>query len=355
MGASPDTEPSSEPGGASPLPDPAPPAPGPRPPVPLKVGILGAGRRGTALAQAAARLPDVTIVAVGDVEHARAAALAEPWGATVYSLWQSMLIFERLDALFIASPSSVHAEQTLTALDQGMHVYVERPPALDLALAERVGEAAAAKERIVHVGFQHRYSGLVEPWYQALDGRDIALVHAHLYCGLPEGGAAGQGTADGGPLLGEALHLLDLCRFLVDDVTSVAAHDGHGLWRDRPDWRGPDSSAVSLQFASGAAGTLAATRGMPLAIPGHLALDVVADGPLLLRFTGQELQVVEESGVRSWALEEPPDFAAVAAFLEAVRTGDRSGLRVPYDDALRTLRLALACRDSAESGTLLRL
>ena len=138
-------------------------------------------------------------------------------------------------------------------------------------------------------------------------------------------------------------------------MTSVAAHEGRGLWRDRPEWQGPDSAAVSLQFASGAAGTLTATRAMPLKIPGHLALDVVADGPLLLRFTGEALQVVEESGVRSWAVEEPPDFAAVAAFLEAVRSGDRSPLRVPYDDAVQTLRLALACRDAAARGAVVPL
>lgn len=324
-------------------------------PAPVRLGVLGAGRRGTALAQAAARVPGASIVAVGDDDVLRAAELAEVWDATSYSIWQSMLIFEQLDAIIIATPSAVHAEQVLTAVDQGMHVYVEKPPALDDGLAQRIAEAATAQNRIVHVGFQHRYSSLVTPWFQALEGRAVSLVHAHLYQGLPEGSDGDDPARSGGQAMGQAMHLLDLCRFLVDDITAVAAFSGQALWRERANWRGADSTAVALQFASGATGTLSMTYGLPLPIPGHLALDVVADGPLLLRFTGAELQVVTEAGVESWTLEEPPDLAAMATFLHAVRSGDRTALRVPYDDAMQTLRVALACNEAAEQGRIVRL
>jgi predicted dehydrogenase len=321
----------------------------------VKVGILGAGRRGTALAHAIARVPDAVIAAIGDEDATRAAAVAESWEATSYSIWQSMLIFEQLDAVVIATPSAVHAEQVLTALDQGMHVYVEKPPALDMAMAQRISEAARGKDRIVHVGFQHRYSSLVGPWYQALEGRAVSLVHGHLYQGIPEGEDAANPALTGGQVLGQALHLLDLCRFLVDDITAVSAFGGRALWQQHADWKGTDSTAVALQFASGAAGTLSMTYGMPLPIPGHLAIDVVAEGPLLLRFTGAELQIVTEGGIERWTVEEPPDFAAIAAFLGAVSTGDRSQVLVPYDDAMQTLRVALACQEAADSGRVVQL
>lgn len=317
---------------------------------PLRIGILGVGRRGTALAHAAARAPGAMIVAVCDVDPVRTEAASQAWDATSYSIWQSMLIFEQLDAIFIATPAALHAEQVLTALDQGMYVYIEPPPAIDMGMAQRIGEAALAKDRIVHVGFQHRYSSLVTPWYQALEGRAVSLVHAHLYRGVSEEEDSGDPVLTGGQVVAQALHLLDLCRFLVDDITAVAAFGGRALWPDNADWKGTDSSAVAMQFASGAAGTLSLTAALPLSIPGHLALDVVADGSLLLRFTGAELQVVTADGLESWAIEEPPDFAAVDAFLGAVRTGDRSQLLVPYDDAVQTLRVALACHEAAASG-----
>ena len=321
----------------------------------MNIGILGAGRRGTALAHAAARVPGAVIVAVGDDDLARAAELAERWEATSYSIWQSMLIFEQLDAVIIATPTAVHAEQVLTALDQGMHVYVEKPPALDMVMAQRIGEAASAHNRLVHVGFQHRYSSLVAPWYQALEGRTVSLVHAHIYQGVPESDDGGDPALSGGQAMVQAMHLLDLCRFLVDDITAVSAFGSRTLWRDQADWQSTDSLAVALQFASGATGTFSMTYGLPLPIAGHLALDIVTDGPMLLRFTGSELQVVTEGGVESYALEEPPDFAAVAAFLEAVSTGDHGLLRVPYEDAMQTLRVALACNEAAEQGRIVRL
>ncbi|HVA90098.1 MAG TPA: Gfo/Idh/MocA family oxidoreductase, partial [Chloroflexota bacterium] len=222
---------------------PIPLSPDPPSPPTLRVGILGAGRRGKALAHAANRLPGVVIVAVGDADVTLAAELAERWNATSYSIWQSMLIFERLDAVFIATPAAVQAEQVLTALDQGMHVYVEKPSALDLALAQRIGEAAVARDRLVHVGFQHRYSSLVAPWYQALEGRTVSMVHAHLYQGAPEDEDVSDPALTGGQAVAQAMHLLDLCRFLVDEITAVAAFSGRALWRDRAEWKGTDSTA----------------------------------------------------------------------------------------------------------------
>ena len=45
----------------------------------------------------------------------------------------------------------------------------------------------------------------------------------------------------------------------------------------------------------------------------------------------------------------------MAAFLEAARSGDHGLLRVPYEDAMQTLRVALACGEAAEQGRIVRL
>jgi len=316
----------------------------------LRIGVIGAGRRGTALAHAAARLPGVVVAAVVDADMARSNVLAESWKSAVYSGWQSMLIFEKLDAVIVASPSAVHADQTLTAIGQMLHVYVERPPALDLATAQRIGEKAEELGRIVQVGLQHRYSSLVDPWRHALTGRAISLVHAHVYRGQVKTAQTADAATTVPTILDEGMHLLDLCRWLVGEIGSVAAHYGHALASGADGDSAVDSAAISVQFRSGASGTLSITHAMPLPIPGHMAIDVVAEGPLLLRYTGSELQVVQESGVETWALQEPPDLAAMAAFVEAVRTGNRAGLRLPYVEAVRSLQLALACDESASTG-----
>ncbi|MCL5946855.1 MAG: Gfo/Idh/MocA family oxidoreductase, partial [Chloroflexi bacterium] len=230
----------------------------------LRVGLLGAGRQGRALATAIARVPDCELVAVCDVDEERAKSLADQYGARHYTLWQSMLIFLDMDAVFIATPAVMHAEHALTALQERRHVYLEKPPALSLGQARRIEEMAAEQERIVHVGLQHRYSDLVPPFYQALEGRNISVVHAHLYRGVLDSAEEWDDELVGGLFFGEAFHLLDLVRFLVDEVVAVGAFTGQALWRDVPEWRGRDSAAVAFQLAAGGCGTLTLTQAMSL-------------------------------------------------------------------------------------------
>jgi predicted dehydrogenase len=325
-------------------------------PAPLRIAVLGAGRRGTALAHAAARLPGVSIAAVADDAYARAFELSSVWNADSYGSWQSLLNFQRFDAVVIASPAHVHAEQTLIALGRQMHVYVDRPPAIDAVMAQRVAEAVLADpERIVHVGLQHRYSSLIEPLRWELHGKKVSLVAAHVYRGLPGSLALAEPSRTGGQVVDEALPLIDLCRWLVGEITSVAAHMGSAIADTQHGWSGADSVAATFRFATGAAGSLATTYAMPLPVAGHLALDFVLEGATLVRFTGAEVQVVDATGTRNWSVLEPPDLPAMAAFIEAVRTGDRSGLRISYPEAQQSLRVALAINEAALSGTVVLL
>jgi predicted dehydrogenase len=261
-----------------------------------------------------------------------------------------MLIFLDMDAVFIATPTAMHAEHALTALQERRHVYLEKPPALSLDQARRIEEMATEQERIVHVGLQHRYSDLVPPFYQALEGRNISVVHVHLYRGVLDSAEEWGDELVGGVLFEEAFHLLDLVRFLVDEVVAVGAFTGQALWRDMPAWRSRDSAAIAFQLASGGCGTLTLTQAMSLPLPGHLAMDVVAEGPVLARFTGEQLQVATEAGVETWTVEKPPLMTAVARFLEGVRSSNQGVLLVPYADVVRTLELVLACGRSVVEG-----
>ncbi|MCL5946854.1 MAG: hypothetical protein M1298_02385, partial [Chloroflexi bacterium] len=105
----------------------------------------------------------------------------------------------------------------------------------------------------------------------------------------------------------------------------------------------------------GGCGTLTLTQAMSLPLPGHLALDVVAEGPVLVRFTGEQLQVATEAGVETWAVEEPPLVTSVGRFLEGVRSGDQGALLAPYADVVRTLELVLTCQRSAAEGRVVHL
>jgi myo-inositol 2-dehydrogenase/D-chiro-inositol 1-dehydrogenase len=144
----------------------------------------------------------------------------------------------------------------------------------------------------------------------------------------------------------QAAHVLDLIRYLAGEVVSVAAA-GNGT---PPAVDGADvdgATAATLRFADGAVGTLAAT--CVLGWKHRAGLEIYADD--LALSIGEEGLTVRE-GDHTWTASSDPDDARVAvdrAFIEAVR-GENDDVRVPYAEALRTHRLALAVAESAATG-----
>ncbi|MFN2557129.1 MAG: Gfo/Idh/MocA family oxidoreductase [Nitriliruptorales bacterium] len=142
----------------------------------------------------------------------------------------------------------------------------------------------------------------------------------------------------------EAVHVLDLARLLVGEVEEVYALAEAAP----PDGSGSDvdcATAVTLRFAGGAVGTLAATCRLPWK---HRAgLDVYADGlALALSEDGLEVRDSKEGLVCEKVDPDEAKRASDRAFVNAV-LGIGDDIRVPYDEALRTHRLACAVAHSA--------
>ena len=108
----------------------------------IRVGIIGAGDRGTELASQVRVCPNTEIAAFADIytrrlERAQGAAP----GAAVYSDYRRLLEDPSVDAVVIATPPHLHAAQFAAALDAGKHVYLERIMAFDVDHAKRMRAA----------------------------------------------------------------------------------------------------------------------------------------------------------------------------------------------------------------------
>ncbi len=115
----------------------------------VSLAIIGTGRIAHAHAAAARALDGVEIVAAIDIDADAARAFADEWGTP----WSgtSLDAYEgTLDAVLVCSPTSLHRDHALRAIDRGCSVLVEKPFARDLAEAEEI--IAAAEERGVVVG-----------------------------------------------------------------------------------------------------------------------------------------------------------------------------------------------------------
>ncbi|MDX1419501.1 MAG: Gfo/Idh/MocA family oxidoreductase [Rubricoccaceae bacterium] len=115
---------------------------------PLRVGLVGAGRRGAARARALVALPGVTLGGVADADAGRARALAHGHGAPAFPSVPALLAV--VDAVCVCVPPADRFRVARVAAGGGVHVFLDWPPATGPAEAEQLGHLA--EEAGVEVG-----------------------------------------------------------------------------------------------------------------------------------------------------------------------------------------------------------
>ncbi|MFD7026652.1 Gfo/Idh/MocA family oxidoreductase [Streptomyces sp. NPDC059917] len=125
----------------------------------LRVALAGGGAFGAKHAAALKRIEGVEVTAVvsGTLESARTFAAEQGVGRAVASL-DEVLAMDDVDAVVLATPTPLHAAQTLACLDAGKHVQVEIPLATSLADAEACLEAQRRTGLVAMVGHTRRFN-----------------------------------------------------------------------------------------------------------------------------------------------------------------------------------------------------
>jgi len=128
----------------------------------ISLGIIGPGGQGTGLLHSFARMPDVRIDWVSDVDSGRLSHAAQKVKELSNHQPKADVDFRRVlddksvDAVVIAMPDHWHAPATILACDAGKHVYVEKPASHNLREGRLMVEAARRHKRIVQLGTQSR-------------------------------------------------------------------------------------------------------------------------------------------------------------------------------------------------------
>lgn len=234
------------------------------------IGLVGIGMIAGVQAEAIRQLGATRLVAVCSRDGARAAEFATRYGATAYTDYQQFLAHPELDLVSICTPSGTHAELGIEAAAAGRHVLVEKPIEVTLARAKALIEACDRHGVKLGVIFQSRFLPAVQAIRAAVgEGRLGRLMLADaLVKWYREPGyyAAGSwhGTLaldGGGALINQAIHTVDLLRWIAGPVERVAAFKGALRY---PHLEGEDTLVASLRFASGALGMIeAATSAKP--------------------------------------------------------------------------------------------
>jgi predicted dehydrogenase len=317
----------------------------------MRVGVIGAGWIATQHVATLERLDGVEVVAVCDIDEVRAQELAGR--ATTYTDWRTLISRETPDALFVCVPPLAHREVTVAALEQGIHVYLEKPIARALDDARAIVDAAAGSTAVCAVGYQWRGVEALDDLRQALDGQEIGLQIGISYGPTKSRPWFLDRAQGGGNLLERASHTIDLERAIGGDVVAVKAAGSKVLLAQSQGAHGDidDAAALVLHFANGALGAIqiAWTRDD---LPSTYSLDVLgSDSSLHLELDPDFALRGRSRGQRVEANSRQHPFErSVGRFIAAAREGNPGGIFCSPADAAGTLAVAVACEGALVSG-----
>jgi predicted dehydrogenase len=202
------------------------------------VGIIGCGLIGQKRAKALGS--GGRLVACADIDVSRAESLAKGTGAKVFRDWRELVWLPGVDVVVVATLHDSLAEITLTAIEAGKHVLVEKPAARTAAELAPVMAAAAKHGVKVHVGFNHRYHRSLRKAKEIVDTGALGEL-MFIRARYGHGGRIGYDKewrskpelSGGGELIDQGPHLIDLSRWFLGEFAEVQGF-AHTYFWDMP-------------------------------------------------------------------------------------------------------------------------
>jgi predicted dehydrogenase len=198
----------------------------------IRAAIVGIGTWGRNLVTSVQGRSDVLrFVAGATGTPAKAEPFCKENGLSLCSSFEDLLKSKDVDAVVLATPHSLHADQIVAAANAGKHVFVEKPLALNRKEAERAVAACAAKGVVLAVGYNWRFQpALREIKAMLADGRLGKLVHIEgNFCGPSayrfkrEHWRQDRDEAPAGGMTGRGVHVVDAMLYLAGRVETVVA------------------------------------------------------------------------------------------------------------------------------------
>jgi len=343
---------------------------------PLHVGVAGLGRLGRRHAMNLAyRVPGATLAAACSPLEDDLAWARETWpDARRYADYAAMLADDALDAVWLVTPSALHAQQIVDALRAGKHVFCEKPLSLDVAECERVvAESRRHDAQQVTIGFMRRFDSSYQDAFAKVRagaiGRPFLVRSQTSDLNDPDGFFVRFAPTSGGIFLDCTVHDIDVARWLLGKPRAtrvfasgtIAMHEGLRATGD------VDNGVAICEFEGGALAMFYASRTMAhgndtssevIGTAGALAIGRIP--------RANRVEIYDARGVRS---ECTPTFfdrfqeaflVEAQAFVAAVRArmgegvgenaGEGATEGATLEDALEATRIGVALRESMRTG-----
>ena len=268
----------------------------------VRIGILGAGRIARVHAEAYRTVAGAELVSCADVVPDVARQFARDYGLEVAPGIDALLSNDSIDAVIIATPNGLHANQTIAALDAGKHVFCQKPISIEPDEADDVvAVAAKVPELILQYGFMMRFTPPMPDVHAALVDGDFGEPIAScskVFGWEPSAPWFYDPAQGGGVILDTMVHLADLLLWFFGAADRVYATGGPYVLAGAKEHGSPDNAMVNITHRNGVMSNIyiSWTSGY-----GDLTMDVFgSDGSTNVDFVRSQTTAQFTKSVGAW-------------------------------------------------------
>ncbi|HYL95642.1 MAG TPA: bi-domain-containing oxidoreductase [Terriglobales bacterium] len=320
-------------------------------PARLKVGVLGAGNFATRVLLPAIKAVDgCELGGICSRSGVKAQDAGRKFGFDYATSSEAQLLADGgIDAVVIATPHHLHAQQVVAALRAGKHVFCEKPLCLsEHELNEILAAWQSVPDRSLMVGYNRRFSPMARAMKEfAGESGEPLMMSYRVNAGLiPRSNWIQDPARGGGRIIGEVCHFVDFMTYMA------GAHPVRVWSHILPNGRlyCDDNVVATLQFEDGSAGTVTYVANGDKTLPKE-RLEVFTGGRVAVLDDFRRLELRHNGRVklqRSFLRQDKGHRNGWIAFAEAILHGHPSP--IPVAELVSTSRATLAILRSAHSG-----
>ncbi len=311
----------------------------------IRWGILGTGNIAQQFARGLAEIPDAHLVGVGSRNLETAQAFAATFGATrAHSSYKALAEDAEVEVVYVATPHTLHAENSLLCLAAGKAVLCEKPFALNASQAQTVIDTARAKKLFLMEAMWTRFFPLFKTLRDLVqEGRigELKLLHADFGFASPvTQNRLFELNLGGGALLDLGVYPVSLASYLLGTPTEVSSHAYLGA-------TGVDEqNAIVLKHQNGALALLSTT--IRAATP-QKAVVMGTEGSIRVCapwWQPEKLVLTGAKGEETFSSPLPHNGYAyeAAEVMRCLREGQLESPVMPLDETLSIMKTLDTCR-----------
>lgn len=310
----------------------------------IRAGVVGVGKMGEYHVGVLSELSEVALVGVVDINEDRARGIAKNFGCSYYSNYPD--IYDDVDVVVIAVPTSLHYPICKDFLNSGTHVLLEKPCTDNLEQARELFDIASKKGLTLHIGHIERFNGAVQELHK--------IVVDPVYVECRRMSSFSERIKDDGVVLDVMIHDIDIILNLIKSRVVETHVLGASVFSKKD-----DLVTVQLEFENKCIASIVASR---VSQNKERTLAVTQkDSYVLLDYTDQEIYVQRDSSSehqllkgslrykqeslveRIFVHKENPLKLELQHFIDCAKNG--SPRKVAVDNELYSLEIALDILD----------